>query len=87
MPKRVFIETIIERESRDEVLAEVRRIKEELAAAQNFDVHRIAEEARREQTLSGRQILLPPARPSDKKFHAAAELVLAKNAELYQRLV
>ena len=79
--------SMIEVESNDEVLAEVRRIKEELAAAQDFDVHRIAEEARREQALSGRPILSPPTKPTDKKFQAASELVLAKNAELYQRLV
>ncbi len=77
---------IAETLTRDEVLAEVRRIKEELAAAQDFDVHRIAEEARREQAVSGRRILSPPPKPIDKKFQDAAEPVLAKNAELYQRL-
>lgn len=78
---------MIEVESKDEVLAEVRRIKEELAASLDFDVHRIAEEARREQAVSGRPILSPPTKSTDKKFQAATELVLAKNAELYQRLV
>lgn len=78
--------SMIEVESKDEVLTEVRRIKEELAAALGFDVHRIAEEARREQALSGRTILSPPTKPTDKKFQAVSELVLAKNADLYQRL-
>lgn len=75
-----------ERESHDEVLAEVWRIKEQLAAAQNFDVHRIAEEARRNQAASGRQVLLPPPKSSRQPFVTAAESVLTKNTELYQRL-
>lgn len=77
---------ITETITRDEVLAEVRRIKEELAAAQNFDVHRIADEARREQAASGRRILSPPPKPIDPKFQDASEKVLAQNADLYQRL-
>ena len=76
-----------EPEPKDEVLAEVRRIKEELAAAHDFDLHCIAEEARRQQAVSGRPILSPPTKPADKEFQAASELILAKNAELYQRLV
>ncbi len=70
----------------DEVLAEVWRIKESLAAKHDFDVHRIAEEARQQQALSGRQILSPPPKRSDKRFSDAAEQVVAKNAELYRRL-
>ena len=38
-----------EPESHDEVIREVRRIKEELAAAQGFDIRRICEEARKNQ--------------------------------------
>jgi hypothetical protein len=51
-----------EKESRDEVLQETRRIKEALAKSMDFDVDRIIEEARRKQNESGRQVLTPPAR-------------------------
>ena len=43
----------------DEILAEVRRIKEELAAAHGYDLHKMLEEARRDQAKSGRRILSP----------------------------
>ena len=46
----------------DEILAEVRRIKEELAAAHGYDVRKMLEEARRDQAQSGRRILSPPQR-------------------------
>ena len=48
--------------STDEILAEVRRIKEELAAAHGYDIHSMCEEARRHQAESGRRILSPPQR-------------------------
>ncbi len=77
---------IIETTTHDEVMAEVWRIKEALAAKHDFDVHRIAEEARQQQALSGRRILSPPPKRPNKNFSDAAEQVVAKNAELYQRL-
>jgi hypothetical protein len=49
-------------ETRDEVLREVRRIKEALAKSMNFDIHRILEDARRRQREGGRTVLPPPAR-------------------------
>ena len=51
-----------ERESRDEVLHEVRRIKEELAKAMDFDLDRIFEDAKQRQKESGRKIIPPPVR-------------------------
>ena len=53
---------IPELDSQDEILAEVRRIKEELAAAHGYDIHSMCEEARRHQAESGRRILSPPQR-------------------------
>ena len=54
MTKRVYIETT------DEVVQEVRRIKEKLAKSFDFDVDRILEDARRRQTQSERTVLPPP---------------------------
>ena len=51
-----------ERESRDEVLHEVRRIKEELAKAMDFDLDRIFEDAKRKEKASGRKIIPAPVR-------------------------
>ncbi len=78
--------TVTPRRTSDEVLVEVRRIKEELAAVYDFDVHRIAEEARRQQAMSGRRILAPPPKDGDKKFDVDAAKTLSKNSELYQHL-
>ena len=52
--------TINESRSTDEVLREVRRIKEELAQAFDFDIDRILADAREKQQQSGRKILPPP---------------------------
>ncbi len=71
--------------SADDILAEVRRIKEELAAASGYDVHKMLDDARRDQAKSGRRILSPPKRV-DVKFQEVSEQVVAKNADLYQRL-
>ena len=78
--------TMTEIQTRDEVLAEVRQIKDRLAAVHGYDVHRIAEEARAEQAVSRRQILSPPPKSMDKAFEGAAARVLTKNVELIQRL-
>jgi hypothetical protein len=48
--------------TRDEVVQEVRRIKEALAESMGFDIHRILEDARRRQHDTGRTVLPPPAR-------------------------
>lgn len=46
-----------EKETADEVVREVRRIKEALAEKMDFDIDRILEDARRRQQESGREIL------------------------------
>lgn len=48
--------------SRDEVLREVREIKEQLAAVHGFDVGRIMAEARANQAKSRRKIIPAPVR-------------------------
>jgi hypothetical protein len=48
----------------DEIILEVRRIKEELARSAGFDVDRIVEDARRRQQESGRPIVPVPDRES-----------------------
>lgn len=75
-----------ESDAPDEILAEVRRIKEELAAAHGYDIHKMLDEARREQAQSGRRIIPPPPKPVEMTFQQATGHVLEKNAELYQRL-
>ena len=58
-----------EPESHDEVIREVRRIKEELAAAQGFDIRRICEEARKNQEASERtgQVIISAPRKARSK--------------------
>jgi len=51
-----------EKETKDEVIQETRRIKEVLAESMDFDIDRILEDARKKQQDSGRKILSPPAR-------------------------
>ncbi len=51
-----------QKQTKDEVLQETRRIKEDLARSMDFDVYRIVEDARRKQEKSGRKILSPPGR-------------------------
>jgi hypothetical protein len=50
------------KESRDEVLLEVRRIKEALAESMGFDIRRIVEDARKRQNEGGRTVVPPPVR-------------------------
>jgi hypothetical protein len=52
---------IKEKETTDEVIQEVRRIKETLAKSMDFDIDRIVEDARQRQQASGRKVLSPPA--------------------------
>ena len=49
-------------ETTDEIMREVRRIKEELGAFMDFDIHRIFEDARRRQNEGGRKVVSPPPR-------------------------
>ena len=49
-------------ETCDEVLREVREIKEALARAHGYDVRRILDDAREKQKRSGRTVLPPPRR-------------------------
>jgi hypothetical protein len=51
--------TIKEPQATDEVVQEVRKIKEQLAQAFDFDVDRILADLREKQRKSGRQILSP----------------------------
>jgi len=44
----------------DEVIQEVRTIKENLARSMDFDIDRILDDAREKQQESGRTILSPP---------------------------
>lgn len=51
----------------DPIVAEVRRIREELAARFNFDLHAICEDARRQteeaERAGAKVVTLPPRRP------------------------
>ena len=51
---------INDKETRDEVIQETRRIKEALAKSMDFDIDRILKDARLKQGKSGRKILSPP---------------------------
>ena len=53
---------INEIETRDEIILEIRKIKEALAKSVDFDIDRMLEEARQKQKKSDRQILSPPVR-------------------------
>jgi hypothetical protein len=53
---------IEEKETTDEIIREIRRIKEVLAESLDFDIDRILEDARQKQRESGRKVLSPPAR-------------------------
>ena len=55
--------TIEERETHDEVIREVRKIKDTLAQALDYDVRRILDDAREKQKSAGRTILPAPAQP------------------------
>ena len=52
--------TIKESTTTDEVIREIRKIKEQMAQAFDFDIDRILADARVKQRKSGRQILSPP---------------------------
>jgi hypothetical protein len=54
---------INEEESTDQIVQEMREIKEALANSMDFKIDRIVEDARRRQRESGRTILTPPVRP------------------------
>lgn len=50
----------------DPVVAEIRRIREELAARFNYDIHAIFEYARQRDAADNRKVIrLPPRRPAD----------------------
>lgn len=53
---------IEEKGTTDEIIREIRRIKEVLAESLDFDIDRILEDARQKQKESGRKVLSPPAR-------------------------
>jgi hypothetical protein len=52
----------MERESSDEIIQEVRRIKETLAKSMNHDVRRILGDGRRKQKENGRTVVPPPVK-------------------------
>lgn len=49
-----------DKETVDEVVQEVRKVKEELARSLDFDIDRILEVARQHQQQSGRTVVAPP---------------------------
>jgi hypothetical protein len=49
----------------DEVILEVRRIKEQLAEEFDFDIDRILADAREKQRKPGRKVLSPPVAKRD----------------------
>lgn len=49
---------------RDEIVEEVRRVRDEYAAQFDYDVRRIAEDLRRRQQESGREYVTLPPRPT-----------------------
>ena len=49
--------TVKEKETTDEVLKEMREIKEKLAASMGFDLDRILADARQRQSEDGRKVL------------------------------
>ena len=51
---------INDKETRDEIIQETRRIKESLAKSMDFDIDRILKDAWMRQKESGRKILSPP---------------------------
>lgn len=51
---------------KDEIVEEVRRVREELAARFNYDITAIVENARKEQAASGRKVASPPPRKPKK---------------------
>ena len=63
--------------SPDPIVAEIRRIREEIAARFNYDVHAIGEDARRRDAGDNRKVIrLPPRRPmatNIKSHHPAPE--------------
>lgn len=48
-----------ERKEQDEIIAEVRAIRDALAAKQGYDLDRLYEEARRRERASDREIIEP----------------------------
>lgn len=54
--------TVRESVTTDEVIREVRAIKEALAKSMDFDIGRILADARAKQALSGRIVLAAPSR-------------------------
>jgi len=51
--------------ARDPIVADVRAVREKLAARFGFDVRAIAEDARKRQKKSGHKVVsLPPKRPA-----------------------
>ena len=54
--------TIDQPETCDEVIREVRTVKETLAQAHGYDVRKILDDAREKQKRSGRTVLPPPRR-------------------------
>ncbi len=53
---------INDQDSKDQVILETRRIKQELARSMDFDVDRIVDASRAKQDEGGKTVLPPPAR-------------------------
>ena len=55
---------IKEKETTDEIIAEMRNIKKALAKSMDFDIDRILQDAKQKQNQGGRKILPPPVKQS-----------------------
>jgi hypothetical protein len=58
-----FMAQINQKVTMDQIVQEMREIKEALAKSMDFKIDRIVEDARRRQRESGRTILAPPVQP------------------------
>ena len=58
---------------RDEIVEEVRRIRQEHAAAHGYDLRRIAADLRRKQQESGREVVTLAPKPADARARGRRE--------------
>lgn len=56
---------------KDEIVEEVRRVREAHAAAHGHDLRRIFEDLKKSQSQSGRKVVSLPPRPPRRRKHAS----------------
>jgi hypothetical protein len=67
----------------DPIVASVRKVRDELAAAFGYDVHAIfADLRRREAVLGNRLVKQPPTQPPNKPMHGSGEVSVAQVEDL-----